>query len=545
MTARNRSGPRFKAEDAERYRLAGVEPDASVSGRLDRAAQRWPGEIALSADGVAVSFSGLASAARRYAALLADGGVRPGDAVLIQLPNGGELVALVHAAWRLGAVPVPIVALYRERELASVVADCRPAAAIGLARRGERCPTAELDAALERSAVAPPARYSLGAAAGWRPLPALVDAAAVAGAVAPDAPSAAPIAPGRCALVLYTSGTTSEPKGVRHDSRSLLATVQTYRRVAGLRAGNVVGVPAPMAHIGAFVCGTLLPVDLGVRVTLFSRWQPAAAAEMIATEQVVFAAGATIMLADLVAVYETGAHPGARVTAFQTGAAAVTPELVERAQAVGVTAWRAWGMTECPSISTGAVATPLAQRARTDGRVEPGIEVRAVDPQGVPVADGVEGELCVRGAKLMLGYTRPELTAAQVDAAGWFHTGDLGAVRDGWVTVTGRLKDLINRGGEKFSARDIEDAICTHPAIAAAAVIGVPDERLGENVVAYLTTPPGQAYPGDEQLCSHLAAAGLARQKFPVAWRHVAALPYTATGKVEKRELLEQWEAEN
>jgi acyl-CoA synthetase (AMP-forming)/AMP-acid ligase II len=291
-----------------------------------------------------------------------------------------------------------------------------------------------------------------------------------------------------------------------------------------------------MSHVGAFVLGALAPCLLGTTAALLPRWDAREAVEVIRDERVVFAAGATVLLADLVSAYEAGAASGLR--SWQTGAAAVPADLIRRADAVGVIAWRAWGMTECPNAAVGGIHASARQRATTDGRIEPTVEAKAVDPSGRAVLAGREGELCLRGAKLMRGYTRPEATLAQVDADGWFHTGDLGTIVDGWVTVTGRLKDLINRGGEKFSARDIENAIVVHGSVDEVAVIGAPDPRLGEVVVAFMRLRADAQFPGDEAMEHHLVEMGLARPKFPVAWHILDALPYTATGKVDKRMLL-------
>lgn len=506
-------------------------PEHDLGRLADHARQAWAGRKALSVDGGKYTFADLHILVVGYAAMMRGAGVRADDHVLLQLPNGVELVALVHAAWRLGAIPVPLVGLYRERELAGVIADSRPRVIVGVARSKRRYPTTELDVAIVRSGHTPAARFCVGSPpTGWQAL----DTAAG---------DVDPARGGECALVLYTSGTTSEPKGVRHPARSLLATVGTYERNARMTGDDVVLVPAPMAHVGAFVCGALIPVCLGVPAVLLPKWDATEAAEVIAAEGVTFGAGATVMLSDLVGAYETGASPEHRLTKFQTGAASVPSELIRRADALGITAWRAWGMTECPSAATSGVADDFTIRATTDGRIEPGVEVRTVDSAGRPQPPGVGGELCVRGAKLMLGYSSAERTAEQVDGEGWFHTGDLGVVRDGRVTVTGRVKDIINRGGEKFSARDIEEVICMHPAVASAAVVGVPDPRLGEVVVAYVTTRPGTTLPNEERLTEHLAARGLARQKFPVAWRVLDSLPRTATGKVRKRDLISAWVA--
>jgi acyl-CoA synthetase (AMP-forming)/AMP-acid ligase II len=250
-----------------------------------------------------------------------------------------------------------------------------------------------------------------------------------------------------------------------------------------------------------------------------------------------------VVLDELVLRYETPDYRGHQVSRFQTGAAPTPPTLLARADAVGVAAWRAWGMTEAPSISYGTASDPLERRANTDGRVEPGSEVVAVDDAGTVLPPGSEGELLLRSPKQMMGYV--ENVDGAVRGDGWLTTGDIGIVdADGWVKVTGRIKDIINRGGEKFSAREIENALCEHPAIAAAAVLGVPEPRLGEQVVAYVTTRAEQGFPGFDALIEHLRGTRIAPQKYPVAITAIEVMPTTATGKVQKPELARLWHAQ-
>ncbi|MGH2725672.1 MAG: AMP-binding enzyme, partial [Actinomycetota bacterium] len=182
--------------------------------------------------------------------------------------------------------------------------------------------------------------------------------------------------------------------------------------------------------------------------------------------------------------------------------------------------------------------------AHTDGHRAEAVEVEAVDEDRRPLPTGAEGELRVRGPERMLGYVDAALSAEVVDGGGWFYTGDLGAVDDaGYVTITGRRKDIINRGGEKFSAQDIESAIAGHPAVGGVAVAGVPDERLGERVAAFVTLREGASWPGRTSLLAHLEEQRLAKQKFPVEWRVLEELPRTMSGKLQKNKLLDLWEA--
>jgi acyl-CoA synthetase (AMP-forming)/AMP-acid ligase II len=239
---------------------------------------------------------------------------------------------------------------------------------------------------------------------------------------------------------------------------------------------------------------------------------------------------------------EPDAHPH-RLTTFMCGGAAIPPSLIERAERVGIRAFRSWGMTEAPTVGLVGPDDSLDLRARTDGRASEGCEVQAVDDLRRPLPHGELGELRLRCPEQMLGYTDPELNAEQVDEDGWFYSGDVGQVDEaGWVTMTGRLKDVINRGGEKFSAQDIEHAISSHPAVGVVAVTGLSDSRLGECVAAFVVLRDGRPWPGRQALVDHLEAQRLARAKFPTVWRVLAELPMTMSGKVQKNRLVELWE---
>jgi acyl-CoA synthetase len=493
--------------------------------------------LACAVDTQHYSFCMFAQWSAGVSAALHGQGVRRGDRVLIQLPNGAELITAILASWHLGAIAVPVLPLLREQELAAVAQQTQPSAVIAGPGSSKRAPTAEIDSALAAASVNPLTRLSVAhRAAGWMPFP-------IRGSVHDQSP---PPHPGfanadACALILFTSGTTAQPKGVRHDSRSLLAEVNSYRRSAELTAGDVIFNPAPIAHIGALVISVLLPWCVGVPVVLLSKWDSQRAREAITRERVTFAVGAPYFLNELVALYESADFRGHRLSKFQTGAAPTGSVLLARADHVGIAGWRAWGMTEAPSISYAAAGDPLDRRANFDGRVEPGSQVIAVDEAGVALPAGREGHLLLRSPKQMMGYVRD--VDATTHPGGWLATGDVGMVdRDGWVRITGRIKDIINRGGEKFSAREIENALCDHPAIEAAAVLGVPEQRLGEQVVAYVTTRPGQCYPGFSVIIDYLQRRRMAPQKYPVAITVLEALPMTATGKVHKHALAQLWE---
>ncbi|HVW32492.1 MAG TPA: AMP-binding protein [Acidimicrobiia bacterium] len=531
----------LSAARREWYRARGLHTDERIGWVLTRAADRWPDREALVFEGRRLTYGALQRWVTAVAADLHAAGLRPGDRLLWQLPNSLEGVVLHLAGWRLGLVCVPVVPLYREHEMAHILADADPTAVAFPAALGGRRPAEEMAGLLDRLGLAPKVRIAVGEAGpGWsavRPPPAAGEEVTAA---LPD-----PLPAEDCCLVLYTSGTTSAPKGARHHSAALLAEAATLRAAYGFRCGTTLLMGAPITHSAGLLVALVLPATFGGRTVLLPAWDPDRAVALAEAERAEFCAGATVFLSDLVERYERGAAQRWRLSVFMCGGSAVPPSVIERADAVGVKAFRCWGMTEAPTTTLAAPDDPLEWRARRDGRASEGTEIEAVDEERRPRPAGELGELRVRSPEQMLGYTDPAVDAAQVDEDGWFYTGDIGSVTaDGWVTMAGRKKDIVNRGGEKFSCADIEAVIAGHPAIAAVAVTGVPDDRLGEKVAAFVALAPGAGWPGRAELAAHLEQARLARQKFPAEWRVVEAIPMTMSGKIQKHVLLARWHEE-
>ncbi|NKQ56086.1 acyl--CoA ligase [Amycolatopsis sp. K13G38] len=497
------------------------------------AAARWGDRECARFGEITLTFSGLHQWAGAIAADLVSRGVGRGDRVMMLLVNRIEVLAVSAAAWRIGAVAVPVVAIYRTHELKTIVRDCRPAAVVTAVRLAERCLADELDSCLAAAGIEPMARYLVdddGPRGEWEPLPGRETP--VPGLTLPD-----PSAPEQECLRLYTSGSTSAPKGVRLHSRSVIFGAEQFRHRLGIGEADTGLALAPVAHIAGLLAALLVPLTCGARAVLLPRWEVAAAVRVIHDERVTWSLGAAVFLKDMVEEYERRRVEGLHVlNFFVSGGANTAPELIERAQALGMWAARTYGMTEAAGVVTLAPRdAPLKRRARWDGQLADNAEARVVDEAGRPVPPGAEGVITIRGTQLALGYTDPELNRAQFNAERWFDTGDIGFVTaDGWVRITGRAKDIINRGGEKFSSVDIEHVLHRHPGVAAAAVIPVPDERLGEAVCAFVVPRPRTPPPTPEQLASFMLTQDLAKAKIPTEWRIVDALPRTASGKIQK-----------
>lgn len=524
------------ADLVRRWRERGLLTDERIGWVLERAAEQWPGREAVVDDRDRCTFGGLRARADAVAAALVDRGVGAGDVVTWMLPNRIDAVATAAAVWRIGALSNPVVTIYREHELAFVLDQLRPAAVVSVESFRGRALATELDEALSKAGHQPKARLVSGPGAeGW---------ARIADLEAPRAPlppEASPAPADVPCLVLYTSGTTAAPKGVLHTSATLLQEVRSMQREWALSWRDVMFMASPLTHITGILQGLIVPSLVGARSVLVETWDPPAAVEVIEREGATYMAGATPFLQGVVEEYRTrrGARPALRQ--FCCGGATVPPHLVEEADALGIGAYRAWGLTEFPTTTIASEEDPLERRANTDGRCAEAVEVEAVDDDRRPLRRGGEGELRVRGPECMVGYVDGSLNAEVLDGEGWLYTGDVGVVdEECYVRITGRRKDVINRGGEKFSARDIEDVLAAHPGVSEAAVVAVPGGRLGERVCAAVVARPGARVDAGA-LRAYLEERRLARQKIPEEFRFVTELPRTASGKVQKFLIVEGW----
>jgi acyl-CoA synthetase (AMP-forming)/AMP-acid ligase II len=505
-----------------------AEPTLSAHIRSGGAAHDGCPLVFASADGERETTLGaLVSEAEQVAGALQARGIDRGDVVAVQLPGSYEGAVIQVAVALCGAVLLPVVMIYGPREMDFVLRRSG-AAAVVLPRVHRGGPRADA---------------VLGGLSG---LPMLTFAVVVGD----DAPGHGGVGyadllrqpggtyrepspdPGDRAVLMYTSGTTADPKGVQHSHRTLLAEATS----------PVYSLNGPGArHLGLFPPGhmagllSLLRILLlGTPTVIMQAWDPALAASLIDRHAVTSCGGAPVQLSGLLDQQAAGTASLGTLRECLTGAAPVPPSLIERAEAAGITAFRSYGSSEHPTVSAGTIADPLARRAATDGRLLAGNQVRLVDRDGRDVPDGQDGEILTRGPELFTGYTDPVLNAAAFLPGGWFRTGDVGRIdADGYLTVTDRLKDVIIRGGENISAKEVEDLLVMHPAIADVAVIPVPDPALGERVCAVVVARPGCTFDV-EQAREHFAAAGAARQKTPEFVVMVDELPRTPSGKVRK-----------
>jgi len=479
-------------------------------------------------DLTSITLADLESRARDLAAHLQGLGLGKGDRVAVQMPNRLETAIIYRACFILGATLVPVVHIYGPAELGFILRQSR-ARLLFVPDRWRHFDFRERVAQLGDQ---PDLRHTVfigeGGGSGaltWDEL-----LAGPAGALTPPA-----VSPADIALLLYTSGTTSAPKGVLHSSCSLMGEIE-QRLASGETAADKTFSPWPAGHIGGF--GSMANAQMiGNEAVFMDRWSAPDGAELIARFQINRMAGVPVVLNELLDVAEQRGLDLSCVKSFMVGAANVPPSLVQRAEKAGIAVFRCYGSSEHPTVTASSPSAPLAVRAETDGPVLPGVEVRLVDEEGRDVAaSGGEGEILTRGIELFEGYEDPALNAETFVGHGWFRTGDIGRFRDGNLIITDRKKDIIIRGGENISSKEVEDTLSRHPAVHEAAAFAVPHPRLGEGVAVAVLLRPGATLMLDD-VVAHFRASGLARAKTPEQLFVLDELPRTPNGKVKKYEL--------
>ena len=442
--------------------------------------------------------------ARRLAAGLRARGVGPGDVVAFQLPNWMEAAATFWAAAFLGAVVVPIVHFYGPKELRFIFANAKPRVFITVERFGRM--TYDPDVCADVPIVS---------LVGWD-FDALVDIEPMSGTAAAD--------PSGPALIAFTSGTTSDPKGVIHSHQTLAC--ETRQLLANYPPGRGRQLTAlPVGHFIGMLGAFLIPVLQGAPIDLTDVWDPGQAIGLMESDGVSFGGGPPYFVTSLLDHSQFSSDHLRYLKHIGLGGSTVPSAVTRRLADLGIVVTRSYGSTEHPSITGSHYTAPEDKRLFTDGNPRPGVEIRLSN----------DGEILSRGPDLCLGYTDPALTARAFDDDGWYHTGDIGVIdEDGYLTLTDRKADIIIRGGENISALEVEEILLSMPVIAEAVVVAAPDVRLGEQVAAVLRVKPNCEMPTLDQVRDHFERAGAARQKWPAVLQQVDDYPRTASGKVQK-----------
>jgi acyl-CoA synthetase (AMP-forming)/AMP-acid ligase II len=478
-----------------------------------------------------LTFRDLETLSNHLASSLAKLGISKGDVVSFELPSWYQAIVVNLALTKLGAVINPIIPIYKEREVTFILKQARSKAIIiPEVFRGYnyvemlekiRPDLPDLEIQIVSGIQIPQGMISLEELmkedGSLPPLP--------------------PIDPNDVKLLLYTSGTTAEPKGVQHTHNTLVCEELNASSFWELKEEDVIFMPSPVTHITGYLYALELPFVLGCKVVLMDQWNPEEALEIIAKEKCTFTVGATPFLQGLVQAARVKNYD-LRFLRFACGGAAIPPELIREAyHKVGLRAFRAYGSSEAPTVTLGVrPGGPLEKAAETDGFIF-GHEVQILDFENRPLPYGEEGEIVTKGPEVFVGYRDPSLNEDSFDEGGWFHTGDLGRMIPGsYLEITGRKKDIIIRGGENISAKEIEDLLHMHPRIEVAAAVAMPDVKMGEKVCAYVKLREGEKL-AFEELVKFLSGYKLAKQKLPERLEIIEEFPMTPSGKIKKNEL--------
>jgi cyclohexanecarboxylate-CoA ligase len=516
--------------------------DRTINDALDACVAACPDKLALTAlqveTGATTRFTyrELARMADRMAVGLARLGVGRGDIVACQLPNWWQFTLTYLACSRIGAVMNPLMHIFREREL-SFMLQHGEAKVVIAPKTFRGFDFEQMITALQPSlphlshvvVVGGSGANSFDALLSGPEWEKQADAQAILTAHRPG--------PDDVTQLIYTSGTTGEPKGVMHSANTVMANIVPYAERLHLGADDVVLMASPMAHQTGFMYGLIMPIVLQASAVLQDVWEPSKAIALINAEKASFTMASTPFLTDLArTVTETDvAVPSLRT--FLCAGAPIPGPLVEQARkALGAKIVSAWGMTENGAVTLTRLEDDDERSFNTDGCPLPGVEIKVVDVDGQPLPPGEPGKLLLRSCSNFGGYLhRAHLNAT--DADDWFDTGDLARIDErGYLRITGRSKDVIIRGGENIPVVEVESLLYRHPAIAMAAVVAYPDERLGERACAVVVPKPGQTIdlPG---LVQFLKDQKIALQYIPERLIVRDAMPSTPSGKIQKFKL--------
>ncbi|MBF6202957.1 MULTISPECIES: AMP-binding protein [Actinomycetes] len=512
----------------------------TIGGNLDRAVAAFPDREALvdRPTGRRWTYRELGAAVDALACGLAGQGIAKGDRVGIWAPNCAEWLLVQYATAKIGAILVNLNPAYRTGELEYVLRR----AGVRMLVAAERFKSSDYVAMIEQVRPNCPAlaQVLVLGTAGWEALTRTeidADRLATLGAqLSADDPI----------NIQYTSGTTGFPKGATLSHHNILNNGYFVGELCGYTERDRICVPVPFYHCFGMVMGNLASTSHGAAIVIPApSFDPKATLAAVEAERCTSLYGVPTMFIDMLAELDTAA---ADLSTLRTGIMAGSPCPVEvMKRVIDRMGMRevciCYGMTETSPVSTQTRRDDdLDRRTATVGRVGPHLEVKIIDPAtGLTVPRGVPGELCTRGYSVMLGYwDDPDKTAEVVDAARWMHTGDIGVMDDaGYLAITGRIKDMVIRGGENIYPREIEEFLYTHPDILDAQVIGVPDAKYGEELMAWVRIREG-ATPLDAAAVREFATGKLAHFKIPRYVHVVEEFPMTVTGKIRKAEMREQ-----
>lgn len=535
---------RYSESDIAAYYERGLWQSSSLFQIVAAQAEARPNKTFIFDSTTGYTYAQLREQALRLAVGLRRAGVGAGDRVVVQLPNWAEFALIATAISRIRAVIVPVMPIYRDQEVgyalqhsgAMMAITCGEVRGFDYAGmyRGMQTEVPQLERLV---VVRPPAGPDMSADSA-------LDGLLTEGSLQElEAELGADSRPDDPYLIVYTSGTTSRPKGCVHTFNTLHSSAIGMNRGWEYSESDVQFGPSPITHSTGLVTNLLMPLIAGASSHLMEAWEPTEGIQRIQQHGCTIAVSATAFLQTMLPVYDPSKHDLSSMRVWTCAGAPIPGPVVEQAsQMLGSgKVLSLYGRSENMVATMCTIHDDMQRSITSDGAAVAGAEIKIVDDKGTEVPRGSEGDIAYRGPSHMLEYYRdPAQTEALFTPDGFSRSGDLGFMdADGYVRVTGRTKDIVIRGGLNISARELEDLLVTLPSVANVAVIGMPDERLGEKVCAYVVPAAGTATPTLHEICGFLREHKVATPKLPERLEVVEALPMTATGKIQKHLLRE------
>ena len=522
----------FNEQRRAAYRQQGLWGDASLADYWQQTARAMPDKIAVVDNhGATYTYSALDHAASCLANWMLAKGIESGDRIAFQLPGWCEFTVIYLACLKIGAVSVPLLPSWREAELVWVLNKCQAKMFFAPTLFKQTRP---VDLILPLQNQLPQLQQIVGV----DKLAPATSSLSLSQIIADNTPLTTAITThgDELAAVLFTSGTEGLPKGVMLTHNNILASERAYCARLNLTWQDVFMMPAPLGHATGFLHGVTAPFLIGARSVLLDIFTPDACLALLEQQRCTCMLGATPFVYDLLNLLEKQPADLSALRFFLCGGTTIPKKVARECQQRGIKLLSVYGSTESSPHAVVNLDDPLSRFIHTDGYAAAGVEIKVVDDARKTLPPGCEGEEASRGPNVFMGYfDEPELTARALDEEGWYYSGDLCRMDEaGYIKITGRKKDIIVRGGENISSREVEDILLQHPKIHDACVVAMPDERLGERSCAYVVLKAPHHSLSLEDVVAFFSRKRVAKYKYPEHIVVIEKLPRTASGKIQK-----------
>ncbi|EJQ7967856.1 medium-chain fatty-acid--CoA ligase [Escherichia coli] len=522
----------FNEQRRAAYRQQGLWGDASLADYWQQTARAMPDKIAVVDNhGASYTYSALDHAASCLANWMLAKGIESGDRIAFQLPGWCEFTVIYLACLKIGAVSVPLLPSWREAELVWVLNKCQAKMFFAPTLFKQTRP---VDLILPLQNQLPQLQQIVGV----DKLAPATSSLSLSQIIADNTPLTTAITThgDELAAVLFTSGTEGLPKGVMLTHNNILASERAYCARLNLTWQDVFMMPAPLGHATGFLHGVTAPFLIGARSVLLDIFTPDACLALLEQQRCTCMLGATPFVYDLLNLLEKQPADLSALRFFLCGGTTIPKKVARECQQRGIKLLSVYGSTESSPHAVVNLDDPLSRFMHTDGYAAAGVEIKVVDDARKTLPPGCEGEEASRGPNVFMGYfDEPELTARALDEEGWYYSGDLCRMDEaGYIKITGRKKDIIVRGGENISSREVEDILLQHPKIHDACVVAMPDERLGERSRAYVVLKAPHHSLSLEEVVAFFSRKRVAKYKYPEHIVVIEKLPRTASGKIQK-----------